>query len=143
MLGRLEPLHLPLSSSGKSMRILSSIIQVSARPVPDIEQNGTLGDAVAAQAVSDQASWRVVQSLRQALEEARGSRAIPSILHQDVQHDVVLVYGAPQMVQHAPDADEHLVEVPRVPGSGTTPAQPLGELRADLAAPVPDTLMRH
>jgi hypothetical protein len=33
--GRLEPLHLSLTSSGWTMRILSSIVQVPARPMAD------------------------------------------------------------------------------------------------------------
>ena len=52
---RLEPLHLPLTSSGWTMRILSSIVQVPARPIADIGENSTLSDAVAAQAIGDKA----------------------------------------------------------------------------------------
>ena len=59
LIGRLEPLHLPLSSSRGSMRVFSSIIQVSARPMADIRQDRPLSDAIAAQAVRDEASWLV------------------------------------------------------------------------------------
>ena len=61
LIGRLEPLHLPLSSSRGSMRILSSIVQVPARPMADIRQDRSLSDAVAAQAVRDEASWLVLR----------------------------------------------------------------------------------
>ena len=54
LFGRLEPLHLPFSASGRPMRIFSSIIQVSARAMPDIRQDGTLSNTVTAQAISDE-----------------------------------------------------------------------------------------
>ena len=50
---------------------------------------------------------------------ALGRSSAPSFLHQNIQHDPVLVQRAPQIVQRTPDVDEHLVQVPRVPGSGT------------------------
>ena len=109
---RLEPLHLSLSSPSGSVRILSPIVQVPTCPMPDVGQNGTLSDAVAAQPVGDKASRLVPQPLQQTLEESLGGGSVPSILHQDVQHDPVLIRRAPQIVQYAPDPDEHLVEVP-------------------------------
>ena len=43
-----------------------------------------------------------------------------SALHEDVEHLAVLVDCAPEGTQPAPDADEHLVQVPLV--TGTWPA---------------------
>ena len=140
LIGRLEPLHLPLSSSRGSMRILSSIVQVPARPMPDIGQNRSLSDAIAAQAVRDEASWLVLQSMQQALEETLGSGAVPPVLHQNVEHNAVLIHGAPQIVQHTPDADEHFIEVPGVAWLRPPPAQPSGEGGTELQAPVPEAL---
>ena len=55
-LGRgFEPLHVPLSPSRRPMRILSTVVQIPARSVPDIRQDFAMRDTVAAQAVSDQA----------------------------------------------------------------------------------------
>ena len=59
LIGRFEPLHLSLSSSRGSMRILGSIVQVPARPMTHIGQDGSMSDAIAAQAVGDEASWLV------------------------------------------------------------------------------------
>jgi hypothetical protein len=81
--------------------------------------------------------------VQQALEETLGGRSVPSILHQDVQHDTSLIHRTPQVMQHAPDADENLIEVPRVPRPGTSPAQPCCEVGSELLAPVTDTLVSN
>jgi hypothetical protein len=61
--GRLEPLHLPLSSSSGSMRTLGSIDQVPARPMRYIGQD-RLSDAIATQAVRYEASCFVSQPMQ-------------------------------------------------------------------------------
>src|SRR5579859_815142 len=72
------------------------------------------------------------------LEETLGSGAVPPILHQNVQHHAVLIHRAPQIVQHAADADEHLIKMPGVAGLRSSPTQPPGEVRTELQAPVPE-----
>ena len=64
---------------------------------------------VAAQAVGDEALRVVLELSEQALEEAPGRRGIPPLLHQDVEHDTVLVHRAPEIVQLAVDAQENLI----------------------------------
>ena len=107
----------------------------------DIGQDRSLSDAVAAQAVRDEASWLVLQPMQQALEETPGSGAVPPVLNQDVEHNAVLIYCAPQIVQHAPDADEHFIEVPGVSWLGPPPAPPPGEAGTELEAPVSDAVL--
>ena len=109
--------------------------------MPDIGQNGAVSNAVAAQAVGDEASRLVAQPAQQSLEEALGSRPTPPALHKDVQHHPVLVHCAPEIMQHAIDPNEHLVEVPCVPGPGSPPPEPSGEVRTKLPAPVSDALV--
>jgi hypothetical protein len=48
------------------------------------------------------------------LEETLVSCAVSAVLHQNVQHNAVLIHRSPQIVQHSPDADEHLIEMPNV-----------------------------
>ena len=43
----------------------------------------------------------------------------------------MLINGPPQIVQRTPDADEHLIEVPRIPGLRSSPAQSPGEVGTD------------
>jgi hypothetical protein len=45
------------------MRILGSIVEVPARPMPDIWKDGSLSHAIAAQAVGDEAARLVFQPL--------------------------------------------------------------------------------
>src|ERR1700716_1558878 len=59
---RLEPLHLPLSSSRWPMRVFSTIVEVAARAVFDIGQKGTPRNAIAAQTIGNQALRLVLQA---------------------------------------------------------------------------------
>jgi hypothetical protein len=93
------------------------------------------------QTVGDQALRFILQALQQAPEEALGGSPIASLLHQDIQHDPVLIHGTPEVMQHAPDPDEDFIEVPIIPRPRSAPAQPFGKLGAELYAPVPDALM--
>ena len=92
---RLESLHLPFSSSGRPMRVFSPVIQTPARAMPDIRQDGALSNAVTAQSISDEPPGFVLQPAKQTPEEALGCLPIPSTLHKNVQHDFVLIHGAP------------------------------------------------
>jgi hypothetical protein len=44
---RLESLHLPLSPSGRPMRVLSAVVQVAARSMLDVREQFTLCHTVA------------------------------------------------------------------------------------------------
>jgi hypothetical protein len=48
----------------------------------------------------------VVQAGQQPLEEAFGRSRVPPALHQDVEHDPVLIHRAPEVVQHTVDTQE-------------------------------------
>jgi hypothetical protein len=69
--------------------------------------------------------------VQQSLEETLGSRTIPSVLHQDVQHLTVLVYYAPKVVRYTSDTNEHFIQVPRVSGLRPPLAQSPGKVDAD------------
>src|ERR1700710_1677297 len=55
---RFKPLHLPLSPTRRSMRILRAIVKVTALPMLNIRQQLSLCHAVASQLVGDQDTWR-------------------------------------------------------------------------------------
>ena len=123
------------------MRILGPIVQIPARTMPDIGQDRSLSDAIATQTVGDEPPRRVLQPTQQVLEETLGCGAIPPVLHQNVQHDAVLVHRTPQIMQRAADADEHFVEMPGVSRLRPSPAKPFGEVGTELQAPVPNALV--
>jgi hypothetical protein len=56
------------------------------------------------------------------LEETLGGCAVSAVLHQNVQHNAVLIHRSPQIVQHTLDADEHLIEMPSVSWLRPSPA---------------------
>jgi hypothetical protein len=108
----------------------------------DLKQELALCHAVALQPISHQPTWLVSEAYEQALEEPLGCTPVPSTLNQDVQHHAVLVHRAPEIVEHAIDAQKHLTEVPGVARLRPAPSQLSGELRAELSAPAPDALKR-
>ena len=123
------------------MRILSPVVEVAALAVLDPGQDLPLGRAIAGQLVRHEHAGHVPQTLEQLPEEALRRFGIPAALHQDVEHGTVLVDGAPEVVPLAADSEEHLIEMPLVPGSRPTPAQPVGEALRELQAPAPDRLV--
>ena len=87
-----------------------------------------LRDAVASQLVGHDHPRHVLQSLQQPPEEALGGIGIAPVLNEDVEHNTVLIHGTPEIVLHALDPDEHLVEVPLVPGRGRRRRRQLAKL---------------
>jgi hypothetical protein len=83
------------------------------------------------------------QAMMYAREGVDGGCAVSTILHQNVEHDTVLVDRAPQIMQHAADADEHLIKVPGIAGLRPSRAQPTGEVSPELQAPMPDAFVGH
>ena len=91
------------------MRVLGSIVQVAALPVFDLRQQRALCHAIAAQFVGDKHARNILETLQQPLEEAPRRPGIAAALHQDIEHDAILIDGAPEIVQLALDPDEHLI----------------------------------
>jgi hypothetical protein len=139
--GRLEPLHLALSSSRWTMRIFGPVIQISALSVLDARKQLTLSDAIAPQLVGHNHPRLILQPLQQPFEEALRRLGIAPGLNEDVEHDAILIDGAPEVVLHALDADEDLVHVPLVARLWPTPPQAVGETRSELLAPASHRLV--
>ena len=106
---RFEPLHLPLPPTRWSMQILRAIVEVAALPMLDIRQQLSLCYAVASQLVGDQDTRRILQTLQQPPKEALRRPGVAAALHQDIEHDAMLIDGAPQVVQPSLDPDEDLI----------------------------------
>jgi len=139
---RLEPLHLPFPASGWSVRVLGAIVEVAALAVLDIRQQFELRHTVAPKLVGYEDARHILQTLQQPLEETLCRRGVAAALHQDVEHDPVLIDGAPKMVQLALNSKEDLIQVPLVTWSGAAPAKFARETGAELDAPAPDALVR-
>jgi hypothetical protein len=70
LFARFEPLHLPLSSSRWSMRVLGPIVQISALSVLDAGKQLTPSDAIASQFIGHDHPRDVLQTLQKPLEKA-------------------------------------------------------------------------
>jgi hypothetical protein len=83
----------------------------------------------------------ILQTLQQALEEPLRSVGIAPGLNQNIEHNAILIDGAPKIVQLALDPNEHLVEVPLVSWSWPTASHAVGESCAEFQAPASHRLV--
>jgi hypothetical protein len=95
----------------------------------------TLSDAIAPQLVGHDHPRYVLQTLQKSLEEALRGIGIAPGLSEDVEHDTILIDSTPEIMLHALDSDEDLVQVPLVPWSRPAAAQAVSETCAEFPAP--------
>src|ERR1700692_574317 len=94
-----------------------------------------LGDAVASQLIGHDHARHVLKVFQQPSKETFGCFGIPPRLNEDVEHDAVLIHGAPKIVLRALDPDEHLIiKVPLVTGPRTMAARAAGKGLAEFLA---------
>ncbi len=79
--------------------------------------------------------------LQQSLEEPFGSVGIAPGLDEDIEHNAILIDGAPEILQHALDPNEDLVRVPLVSWSWPAASQAIGESRVEFHAPASHRLV--
>ena len=89
--GRFEPLHLPLSSSRRPMRVLGPIVQISALAVLHAGKQLTLSHAIAPQFVGHDHSRHIVQALQTSPEEALCGVGIAWRLNENVECNAALI----------------------------------------------------
>src|SRR4051812_2414199 len=92
---------------------------------------------VARQLIGDHDARRPALPLQQLAQESFGGPFVPPALDQYVEHDAVLVDRAPQPVLLAGNFDGDLIEMPFVSSCRQTPPDPVSEVLAELARPLP------
>ena len=102
---------------------------------------GTVRNAAAAKAIGDNTPRLVAQACQQELEETFGCRGIAPVLHQDVEHDTMLIDGPPKVVQPTTNTQ---ISHRGVKCRRLRPAAPelAGKLGPEPVAPLSDTLVR-
>jgi len=80
-------------------------------------------------------------AVKHSTQEALGSCLLAPLLNQDVQHDAVLIDGSPEPVAFATDLQRYLVQMPLVASSHASSTQPCSKCRAELHAPLADSLV--
>src|SRR3954471_6296654 len=140
---RLEPLHLPLASSGRLVRILGSVIQALVPPVLDRGHHLSLGGAVAGQLVRDHHTRGPALLFQQLAEQSLGGLLVAPALDENVEHEAILVHCAPEPVLLSPDHQAHFVQVPLVSSTGEPAPDLVGERLAKLARLLAHGFMAH
>ena len=83
-------------------------------------QNLALRRAVALQLVGNDDAGHVVQPFEQRAKELLRRVLIPPALDQDIEHVIVLIHCTPQVMALPIDGQEHLIQIPLVPGLGAS-----------------------
>src|SRR5207248_87576 len=111
---RLEPLHDPLSSSGRLMGVFGPVIETFVLPMLDRGHDLPLGSGVALQLVGDEHTRGSTLLLEELTEQALGGLLVAPALDQNIENEAVLVDGAPEPMLLPGEADNNLIEVPFV-----------------------------
>jgi hypothetical protein len=96
------------------MRVFATVIEVATLPVLHPRQNLALSRTITLELVRDDHPWHVLQALEQLAKELLGGVLVAPALHQDIQHVVVLVDSAPQVMALAIDGQEDFIKMPFV-----------------------------
>ena len=91
------------------MAVLGTIVQTFMLSVFNTGHHDPLRGGIARQLIGDHHTRCDALLLEQLAEHAFGGFGIAPALHQNVEHDPVLVHGAPEPMLPAADADHNLV----------------------------------
>src|ERR1700726_2277089 len=140
---RLEPLHDPLSSSGRLMGVFGPVIEALVLPMLDPGHDLPLGSGVAFQLVGDEHTRGSTLLLEELAEQAFGGLLVAAALDENIENEAVLVDGTPEPMLLPGEADAHLIEVPFVATARRSPTDAVGEFPAEFEAPLPDRLQHR
>src|SRR3954454_17875650 len=98
--GRLEPLHLALSSSYDLMRVLGPIVHAPPLLVPTTQAKSAKSGGIGGQLVRDRHLWRKALLPEQLAHQPLGCPLVPASLDQDIEDLALWIDSPPQI--HAP-----------------------------------------
>lgn len=113
MPGRLEPFHLPFSPPCWLVRVFRPVVEAVVLAVLDARHDLPLRRAVGAQLVGDHDPRSPALPLQQLAEQPLGRLPVSPALDQNVEHDAVLIHGAPEIMRLAGDLERLFVDVMR------------------------------
>src|SRR5258707_14798110 len=140
---RLEPLHDPLSSSGRLMGVFGPVIEALMLPMLDPGHDLPLGRGVALQLVRDEHTRGSTLLLEELAEQALGGLLVAPALDKNIENEAVLVDGTPEPMLLPGEDDEDLIQVPLVDTDRRSSSDAAVEFPAEFQAPLPDRLVRH
>lgn len=108
---RFEPLHDPLSSRRRLIRIFRSIVQAFVLAMLGLQRHVPAGRAIRGQFVRDHHARRPGGLSQQFAHEPAGGFSVATALNENVENEAVLIDGAPEPVFLAGDRDDDFVHV--------------------------------
>ena len=123
-----EPLHALLPLPGGLVRILRAIIEIPVLTMFHPWQDLALGGSVALELLGNDHARDVGQSLEELAEKPLCRLLISATLNQNIQYIPVLIDCPPEIVMRAFDGEKHLIEVPFIARSRTSPSQLVRQL---------------
>ena len=108
----LEPLHLPLPSSGWLMRILRSIVAPSTKLMAFCDSKLTGCSPIRAQVIRDELVWDKAVFLQKLAHQFQRRPLVASGLDENVENFTLGIHGTPKIDQATPDFQIHLIEMP-------------------------------
>src|SRR5215470_2766925 len=143
MAGGFECLHAIFSLACGAMGVLTPVVEVTTLPVFHPRQDLPFRRAVALQLIRNEHPWHVLEPLEQLTKELLRRLLGAATLHQDVEHVIVLIHGAPQVMTLPVNRQKDLVQVPLVPWLGPSTLQLIGVVLPKFQTPLADGLVRH
>src|SRR3954462_4869458 len=123
------------------MRVLRPVVETLVLPVLNAWHNLLPRRSIAGKLVGDHDARRPALPLQQLAQQPLGGALITPALDQHIEYDAVLVDRAPQPMLYPGDFDDDFIEMPFVSGRRQTPPNPVRECLAELARPLPYTLV--
>ena len=112
--GALETLHLVLSSSGRLMRILGSIVAPSTAFMAFCDPEMTGCSSIRSQLICDELVWDKAIFLQKLAREFKRGAFVPSALDRHIEDFALGIHGAPK-IDHA--AGDFQIDLVKIPGS--------------------------
>src|SRR5438132_10677765 len=123
------------------MGVLTAVVEIATLPVFDPRQDLPLRRPVALQLIRDDDPWHVLEPLQKLAEKLLRRVLIAPALHKDIEHIIVLIHRAPQVMALPVDRQKDLVEVPLVPWLGASTLQLIRVVLPTFQTPLTDGFM--
>jgi hypothetical protein len=77
------------------------------------------------------------------VQQSFGSPPVAVALHQSIEHEAILVNGAPKLMLFAIDGDGYFIEMPLVAELRCAPLNGAGKIPTKFLSPAPNRFMAH
>ena len=138
-----EPLHLPLASARRLVRVFRPIVEALVFAMLDARHDLLVRGLITAKFIRDEHTRNVRAAFEQFAEEFLRRRLVPAALDQDVQYVAVLIDRPPEVRGLAVDLETDLIQVPFIAWLGPAPSELVGILLAKLQTPLPNRFIAH